>query len=164
MSLEVEATPIDGLQQVCACGTTCIVLLTFVGAAVLVPSACGTASHLTLRIYDPTGQAKSEVTTADVVRSSARASREHGGSAVLFFRLMNEGSSKFHSLTRALARRGARIRRRQPFAFEIDGRVYARPLIDYRAYPDGLDGRPGLQMEGLRLETAQLVARHIREG
>jgi len=139
-------------------------LIPSTGAAVLAPSARSAASHVELLIYDPVGRAKSEVRTADVVRSSARASRQPGGSAALYFRLTKIGALKFHSLTRALARRGARLHRSQRFAFEVGGRVYARPLIDYRAYPNGLDGRSGIQVDGLKLATAQRLAREIRQG
>jgi preprotein translocase subunit SecD len=115
-------------------------------------------------MYDPAGQSKWAVGTADVVRSSARASRQPGGFATLSFRLTNNGAMKFHNLTRALARRGARLHRAQRFAFEVDGRVVSLPSIDYRAFPNGLDGRSGIQVEGLKFATAQRLARGIRQG
>ncbi len=83
---------------------------------------------------------------------------------MLSFRLTTNGARKFHSLTRALARRGARLRRPQRFAFAVNGRVYSRPFVDYRAFPNGLDGRTGIQVEGMTLATAQRLAREIRRG
>jgi len=139
-------------------------LIASTGAAVCAPSTRSAARHVELRIYDSVGQAKWEVRTPDVVRSSARASRQPGGVAALYFRLTTNGAFKFHSLTRALARRGTRLHRSQRFAFEVDGRVYARPFIDYRASPNGLDGRSGIQVGGLKLATAQRLARGIRQG
>lgn len=151
-------------QRVALVALLLTLLMATSGAAVAAPSAGSVASGVDLRIYDPLGQARWEVRTADVVRSSAYASRRPGGSAALYFRLTKYGALKFHRLTRALARRGVRLHRSQPFALKVDGRVYARPLVDYRAFPDGLDGRSGIQVEGLKLATAQRLAREIRRG
>jgi len=75
------------------------------------------------------------------------------------------GASKFQKLTRALARRGAELRRPQSFALEVNGRVVSRPLVDYHAFPNGFDvGRSGIQIEGMKLATAQRLARQIRRG
>lgn len=46
----------------------------------------------------------------------------------------------------------------------VDGHVYARPSVDYRAYHDGLDGSSGLEMGSLRLAVAQRLAKEIRGG
>jgi hypothetical protein len=47
--------------------------------------------------------------------------------------------------------------------FAINGRAYGQPLVDYRLFPDGLDGRSGIEVVGLTLATAQRLAREIRE-
>jgi hypothetical protein len=137
-------------------------LAVLIGSAVAVTPARSVSSRVDLRIYDPAMQSRWEVRTADVVRSSAHASRGLGGSASLYLRLTASGAVKFRRLTRDLARRGARLRRAQRFVLKIDGRVYARPLVDYHAFPDGVDGRPGIQIEGMPLSTAQRLARRIR--
>ena len=72
-------------------------------AAVSVAAASVTADPFALRMYDPARLAKTEVTTADVVRSSARASRQPEGSGRLYFRLTRQGAMKFHTLTLALS-------------------------------------------------------------
>jgi hypothetical protein len=123
------------------------------------------ASGASVRMFDPTGQIATEVQTGDVIKSSARASREfpfdpHRG--VLFFRLKPTGAVKFHVLTRALAKRGARLGRRQKFALAIGDRVVLRADIDYDATPNGLDGRQGVQVVGLSFAKAQELARAIR--
>jgi hypothetical protein len=131
--------------------------------SVSVAAASVTASPFELRMYDPARLAKIEVTTADVVPSSARASRQPGGSGRLYFRLTRQGAMKFHTLTLALARRGARLHHSLPFAVEINSRVRARPLVDYRAFPDGLNGASGVEI-GMPLPLAQMLARQIRRG
>jgi hypothetical protein len=137
-------------------------LAVLISSAVSVTSARSDVSRVDLRIYDSAMQSRWEVRTADVVRSSAYASRVAGDSASLYFRLTASGAVKFRRLTRDLARRGARLRRAQRFVLKIDGRVYARPRVDYRAFPDGLDGRPGIEIQGLSLSTAQRLAGRIR--
>jgi hypothetical protein len=139
------------------------VLVSILAAAVLAPAACGAATRFTLSIYDPSGEATTRLTMTDVVRSSARAASVEGRSAALYVRLTRVGAQKFHTLTRDLARRGARLHRPQVFVFQINSHVYARPVIDYRVYPNGIEG-DGLQIDGLRLATARRLASQIRTG
>jgi len=130
----------------------------------LIPPACGAATRFEFRVFDPTGYAKTQVVSSDIVRSSAHASLGPGGLPVFSVDFTSEGAKKFHSLTRTLARRGARLHHPQSFALEIGGRVYARPVVDYRAFPDGLDGQSGIQIQGMSPATAQRLARQIRGG
>jgi hypothetical protein len=137
--------------------------LTAIGAlAILAADGCAGAKDFRFRLFDPTGHVPAEVATADILRSAARAYPEPGGSAALFVQLTPRGASEFHALTRGLARRGARLHRRQSFVVTIDGHVYARPFVDYKASPDGLDGRSGLELQGLKLATARRLAKEIR--
>ena len=116
-----------------------------------------------LRIYDAANMAKVRLTVADVVRSSARVeSGETAGSGFLYFRLTRDGVLKFRRLTHELARRGSRVHRSQRVAIEINDRVYARPMVDYRVFPDGLDASQGLQIGGLKLSVANRLADEIR--
>jgi hypothetical protein len=141
-------------------GTAFLVLLLVVSAVL---AACGTTEHLTLGIYDPTGHEKTRVEIADVVRSSVRASHRPDGSAVLFLSLNGRGAKKFLTLTRALARRGARVERFQPIAFEVNGREYARAKVDYRMNPDGIQGNSGFEFGSLSFTVAERLAKQIRE-
>lgn len=120
-------------------------------------------SRYELRVYDPTGRERTEITTADVVHSSVRVVRQSGRTASLFFYLTKTGAARFHILTRALARRGARLHRHQHFAVEVGGRVYVRPWVDYLTFPDGLPGDSGIEMDGVPLATARRLARLIRK-
>ena len=85
-----------------------------------------------VRIYDPAGGAKDEVRTADIVKSSVEVSGV-SGIWLLGFQLTPDGAREFHRLTRSLAQRGAQAGHPQPFAFAVDGHVYARPPVDYHS-------------------------------
>jgi hypothetical protein len=125
-------------------------------------STGGVGPCLRFCLYDPTGGVSTEVTRADVVLSSVRAVRQPGGQAALYLRLTPRGASRLHSLTRALAHRGARLHRQQSFAVRIGGRVRARTRVDYRAFPQGLDGNSGLEILTARLAVIQQLAKEIR--
>jgi hypothetical protein len=117
-----------------------------------------------LRIFDAANKADVQVTAADVVRQSARTEAgETAGSRLLYFRLTRSGTVKFSRLTRTLAHRGRRVHRSQRFTVEINHRVYARPMVDYRVFPEGLDASQGLQIAGLRQSVANRLAREIRD-
>ena len=137
----------------------------------LASAASGGGARTGLRVYDPSGQVKTEVTSADVVRSSVRAVSspvvsppQPGRAAGLVFSLTKRGASKFESLTRALAQRGARLHRNQRFAVEVGGRIYLRPWVDYRRNPNGLPGGSGVEITGLAIATARMLVRLIRDG
>lgn len=137
--------------------------VTILSALIITAAACTEDEDpLRLRIYDPKGVAKVEVTTADIARRSARMHRV-GSTAAISFRLTNAGAKRSHVLTRALARRGAHSGQRQRFFLAIDGRIYARIWIGYDAFPNGFDGRSGIQIEGVDPSTARDIVRRIRQ-
>lgn len=129
-------------------------------------TACGgsDSDQSAFRIYDPSGRVKVEVTSADIVRSSARAAPQGGGTAIFSVSFTAGGASKFCRLTRALARRGAALDRRQRFAVAFSDRVQSRPFIDYEATPSGLCGSPAIEVHGLPVTVAQRLVQQIREG
>jgi hypothetical protein len=137
------------------------VLAVMLGAVALFVSAAA-AGGFEFRIYDPSHFATQEVGTADVIRSSARVYPQPGGRAYLYFSLTKQGAGRFRALTRSLAHRGAVVHRKLPFVLEIDGRVRGRPLVDYTAFPDGLDPQPGVEITGLPLAVARVLATIIR--
>jgi len=160
----VSARPRTTLSIVKRLALVALPVLTASLALSSVSPALDRTDQFGFRIYDPTGRVSTEVTGADLVRSSVRAVHQPGGAATLYLRLTKAGAAKFHSLTRALARRGAQLHRHQSFAVEIGGHVYARPWVDYRADPDGMDGSSGLEMVSVPLAVAQRLAREIRGG
>ena len=129
------------------------------------PARATTPMRTTLRMYDPTGGTATEVTLSDVVRSTVRVFRDSSpGRGVLHLDFTRRGVQRFDILTRFLAHRGTRLRRDQQLAFAVDGVVYWRPLIDHRSFPNGLDGRAGINIGNLLYATAQRLARLIRTG
>jgi len=138
-------------------------------AVAITAAGCGGThqqARLGLRIYDPTGHAKDEVTATEVIRSSVRTGREPGGkgTAYLSFALTRRGNQEIRSLTRALAQRGARLHQPQHFAFEVSGHIYAHPYIDYRVTPDGVAGKGGMEIPGLSPKVARRIAGQLRAG
>jgi hypothetical protein len=111
-----------------------------------------------MRIYDPTGHVTGEVTEVDVIPSSVETWR---GTSVNL-ELTARGRRRFLRLTRGLAHRGAKLHRVQHFAIEIGGRVYSRPFIDYRVWPDGLDATPGVELSNVPPKIARRLADELR--
>ena len=141
-----------------------LVLSSFGLSALACWVAVAAAGRVELRIYDPAGHVKVAVALAGVIRSSAHAWRPPRGAAALSVRLTSEGVSACNSLTRSLAKRGAEAHKQQRMALEVNGRIVAAPLIDYQAFPDGLDCAPGIQVNVSSFATAQRLAADIRKG
>jgi len=100
------------------------------------------------------------LTSADLDRKSARADVGPATSAsVVYFRLTRGGQSKFARLSRELAHRGAKAGRPFHFTIRVDGRVVARPYIDYTRDPDGIPADNGLQIDLARPADAQRLAK-----
>jgi alpha-tubulin suppressor-like RCC1 family protein len=135
-----------------------VVAAVVVAVALLARGSGGTG----VRIYDPAGGTKDEVRTADIVKSSVQVTGV-SGTWLLGFQLTPDGAREFHRLTRSLAQRGAQAGHPQPFAFEVDGHVYARPAVDYHFSPDGLSSSSGLEISGLRCDLAQRLAVKMRK-
>jgi hypothetical protein len=108
-------------------------------------------------MFDPSGHSKSVVTEADVVRSSVRRGVDSVGANYVTFLLTREGARHFHRLTRDLAQRGKRVGVQQRFVFEVSRHVYSKIGIDYRAYPQGLNGGSGVQIVLPRKEAVRLA-------
>jgi SecDF, P1 head subdomain len=140
-------------------------VVALIGSLAVVAASCGggtSEQEFELRIYDPTGKVPVELTSADIVRSSAEASPVGGEYAMVSFALTDTGTSKFCRLTRAVARRGRELGKRQALAIEINGRVESRPRIDHDATPDGICGAPGFEIQGMRPKKAQALVTLIR--
>jgi preprotein translocase subunit SecD len=83
------------------------------------------------------------------------------------------GQATFETLTRTLARRGSArtadgvsaIEAVQHLVLVLDEQIVARPFIDFRHAPDGLDGSSGAQIQGgLTPETARRIAAILSAG
>jgi hypothetical protein len=76
--------------------------------------------------------------------------------------LTARGQRRFRQLTRGLAHRGANLHRAQHFAIAVRGRVYSRPLIDYRLTPDGLDATQGVTISNVPQRMVKRLADVLR--
>jgi preprotein translocase subunit SecD len=130
------------------------------GMLAVVIAAGGAGKPSGVQIYAVGDRTAPRLTSADIVRSSVTAA-SNAGHAVLAFGFTKAGALKFHRLTLALARRGARLHRLERFAFAVDGHVYSRPYIDYRDNPAGLQG-PLVEIQLGRLSTARKLAALMR--
>lgn len=125
------------------------------------PQRLKTVSVSGLYIYDARRLNSVVVTPSDVVRSSIHVARDSGHPA-LAGQFTRTGASKFCRLTRALAQRGRRLRRLQHFIVQVNGAVFARPYVDYRAFPSGLCGAPGFEVVGTDPALFAKLARKLR--
>lgn len=106
--------------------------------------------------------------------TGARAVRDpETGSASIVFGLTPPGQAAFRRVTAGLARRGQTLvepgqtpdRAFQHFAIVLDGRALTVPFVDFRANPDGLDGRDGVRIAGgFSALSARAVAAVLRSG
>src|ERR687891_419992 len=96
----------------------------------LFSTGCGgttESEQFDFRVYDPVGRISTEVTSANIARSSARAVPQGEGSAIVSVSFTPAGVSKFCRLTRELAQRGAATGERQQLVVEVNEDVWAKP-------------------------------------
>jgi hypothetical protein len=128
-------------------------------------TACGESTGFEFRMYDTRHQAKVEILTSDLVRSSVKVGTVPGNRPSIYIKLTDRGESKFHRLSRILAKRGKRLHAIQQLAIEINGKVYDRVGVDYKVYPDGLNADTGLEILSFDdLATARRLANEMRSG
>jgi len=81
------------------------------------------------------------------------------------FDFTGKGRKQFQTVTRAISQRGADVGTDQRFAAVLDNKIITRPTIDFRQYPDGLDGVGGTQISGsFTIESAQDLAKLLKIG
>jgi hypothetical protein len=154
----------DTSKMTACCSSSRVGLIAAAIVATSALTACGSAADLEFRMYDTTHQAPVEIHTADLIRNSVRVARIPGNPPAIYFKLTRQGESNFRSLTRVLAKRGARLHAIQHMAIEVNGKVYARAGVDWKLYPQGLNPDTGFEV-GLRdLATARGLANELRGG
>jgi preprotein translocase subunit SecD len=123
------------------------------------PQACPDPTAKTVYVF---GAPK--LTGDDVDRTTVRGDVDpQTGRPTVFAQLTPMGQRRFSDLTRALARRGAKLKQPQHFLIVIERQVYAAPYIDYRVNPDGIPADNGIQFEGLAsLDETRKLARALR--
>jgi SecD/SecF fusion protein len=86
------------------------------------------------------------------------------------FGFTRAGRSAYQTVTAEVAHRGKVVSRGtgqmldQHFAFVLDTRLLSIPLIDFKAFPNGIPGRTGAEIPGLTRTAARQLAEELRLG
>jgi SecD/SecF fusion protein len=124
-------------------------------------------------IADPTTQfyvLKDNVALFGNDITNPQQSTDTGGNPDVTFGFTGSGGSKFQSVTSTIAHRGQGIGSPtqpllQHFAVALDNILITVPSIDFRTYPDGIDGSTGAQITGgFTIQSAQDLATQLRDG
>ena len=97
------------------------------------------------------------------------------GAPIVTFNFTDKGRKTWESVTKAIAQRGQASvgilpgqsgdQVLQHFAIVLDNELVSSPTIDFRQYPEGIDGRNGSQIEGgFTPATAQELANILKTG
>ncbi len=92
------------------------------------------------------------------------------GTPDIVFGFTSKGRSEFHKVTAQIARRGSLVSGlgetlNQHFAVVLDGQLITVPFIDYKQYPDGINGDSGGDISGsFTITSAQTLANVLRLG
>jgi SecD/SecF fusion protein len=99
-----------------------------------------------------------------------------GGPPIVKMEFSDKGRDAFAATTRAIARRGADnaaqngglqnpIGASHHFAIRLDNALISTPYVNFREYPDGIDGKQGASISGgFTIQTAQDLARLLKIG
>jgi hypothetical protein len=132
-------------------------------------AACGSTSAPKvepLRVFDPTGATRIELTSADVAKKRGSVWAVQGTpsppSFILIARLTTRGARKLRRLVHAIASRSHRTHKLQAFVVELDGRLrFHFPVIYRTEHVWSTGATTGLQIGGLRRSEALRVAREL---
>lgn len=102
--------------------------------------------------------------------TGVHAARDASGQPDVQFGFTSGGARAFHAVTSAVAHRGAVVSGtgltlNQHFAIALDDRLVTVPSIDFKAYPDGITGSDGADIEaGFTSRSAREFATLLRYG
>lgn len=99
--------------------------------------------------------------------TSARQLRDVSGTGepIVTMDFTDAGQDKFQEITQGLALRGASTQELQSFAIVLDGQLISNPTVDFRQYPNGIDGSNGAQIQGnFSVESARTLASQLNSG
>ena len=102
--------------------------------------------------------------------TNPQASTDSGGNPDVQFGFTSHGKSAFQNVTASIARRGASVSTlgqtlNQHFAVALDQQLITVPSIDYKQYPDGINGDNGADITGgFTSATASDLATQLRLG
>jgi SecD/SecF fusion protein len=95
------------------------------------------------------------------------------GEPIVTFSFTDKGRKTWEAVTKRIAQRGQASvgilssgdQTLQHFAIALDNELVSSPTIDYRKYPEGLDGRGGSQIQGtFTIGSAQELANILKTG
>ncbi len=113
---------------------------------------------------------------ADIKNPEQNFENGSGGPPIVRMEFSDRGREAFADTTRAIAQRGADnaalngglqnpIGASHHFAIRLDNELISTPYINFREYPDGIDGSQGAEISGgFTIETAQDLARLLKIG
>jgi SecD/SecF fusion protein len=94
----------------------------------------------------------------------------NAGAPVITFGFSSKGNTEFQKVTAQIARRGGQVSGlgrtlNQHFAVALDNQLITVPFIDYKQYPDGINGDQGADISGsFTKASAQDLANELRLG
>jgi SecD/SecF fusion protein len=94
----------------------------------------------------------------------------NAGTPVITFGFSSKGNTEFQNLTAQIARRGGQVSGlgrtlNQHFAVALDNQLITVPFIDYKQYPDGINGDHGADISGsFTITAARDLANELRLG
>jgi SecD/SecF fusion protein len=96
-------------------------------------------------------------------------STDQGGSPDVTFSFNSKGQSAFQNVTEAIAHRGDLVsglgrQLNQHFAVALDNKLITVPQIDFKTYPDGIQGGGASITGGFTIQSAQDLATQLRLG
>ena len=104
------------------------------------------------------------------ITNPQQAADPNSGTPDITFGFSSKGKSEFQKVTAQIARRGSLVSGlgqtlNQHFAVALDNQLITVPYIDYKQYPDGINGDNGADISGsFTITSAQDLANELRLG
>src|SRR5579884_2593351 len=104
------------------------------------------------------------------IKNPQQSSDPNTGQPDVTFGFSSKGKTAFQNVTAAIARRGSLVSGLgqslfQHFAVALDNQLITVPYIDYKQYPDGINGDNGADISGsFTISSAQDLANELRLG
>ena len=140
------------------------VLLQAIPASFAHPVAVGDPNAQFFVLKDDVALRGSEIT------NPRQRTDQGSGTPDIVFGFTSKGRSEFQKVTAQIARRGSLVSGlgetlNQHFAVALDGQLITVPYIDYKQYPDGINGDSGGDISGsFTIASAQTLANELRLG
>jgi SecD/SecF fusion protein len=106
----------------------------------------------------------------DEISNPQQSSDPNSGEPDVTFGFTSKGKRAFQNVTASIARRGSLVSGlgqslNQHFAVALDNQLITVPFIDYKQYPDGINGDNGADISGsFSISSAQDLANELRLG